>query len=394
MGCFMSLPKIIQAWRKKGDSILCILDDTKVLTKLVGFDVIHVPYANAEKQLKKLAKRAFECVVMSPLREELLPAVCGVVKPNGLLILEFLDREDWFGRSSELLQKLKQLGFSSTQVVPCRKKRRGAQLLWYVFIAESAKGEKMTDLVPFERESDDITIPAKEAWEQLDEFEKARVNELSSLINSRILEVVNWGWKVGTIVAQIQRHSRSQDRLQLVAAALGLKSTRSLHYAVSVVDRWETKERFDKLVQAATYNGRTLSFSHLVVLSDIIDDDEAFEYAREAIKNAYDYRTLKSLIRGDEERQPRGPGRLPGIPKSVEACIPAILRDVTAMRNRLERSWLADEFNVIEELSQMPEIPTNMLRSLKQLLEHAKSVKEQIGLLIEGIQGIVGNRKH
>ena len=250
----------------------------------------------------------------------------------------------------------------------------------------------------------------------LTDVEKQCVTKLTNLLQKQNIRELDFYWEVGQVVAKVYAEAEklgkdydpeSRKKLGLTGpqrVLLVAKETRIhpkiLLDAVRVVERWETKERFDQLVQASTYQNRVLTFAHIKELSRILDDNVVFSQAKKAAEEGLSARELQLRLKEvGQKGKKRGSGRKPKVPDNLEACIISMKNHLQSVINKVELVWFGKEYNLLGQLSSVDaeffrENPKffDQLADIASMLNKLHSLSAQCGTALcnylEGISDV------
>ena len=244
----------------------------------------------------------------------------------------------------------------------------------------------------------------------LTESEQKYLAKLEQLLSKQNARELDFYWELGTITAKIyaeaEKFAKEYDfesrkklgltgpqRVELVSKKVGI-NPKTLLDALAVVERWETKERFDQLIRAGTYQNKTLTFAHIKELSRLTDDNIVFTQAKKAIMEGLSARELQLRLKDADSKASRvkkTQGRKPKVPNNLESCIISMRNHLHSVLNKIEKVWFG-EYDIVQQLSSLePEFFRENPKFYDHLAEIVSMLK-QLGILASNYGEVLENQ--
>lgn len=241
-------------------------------------------------------------------------------------------------------------------------------------------------------------VKQKPSEEHLTPFEQQCVDKLKALCRKQNMRELDFYWELGAITANVYKEAETlgkdydfqtkkkmgltgPQRVELIAKEVQLHP-KTLLEALRVYERWETKEKYEELIEAASHEGKVLTFAHIKELSRLDNDNIVFSEARRAVKEGLSTRELQLKLKGMSGKGPSKKGRTPKVPNNLEACITSMRNHLSSVLNKVNKVWFGDDYNLLEQLDNIdPEFFNENPEFCDNLAEVA-SLMHELGSII------------
>jgi len=225
---------------------------------------------------------------------------------------------------------------------------------------------------------DDYT--ALQAQSTFNEAERKAFKDLSDYIRKHTKDTIWWYWELGQKVKKIYDEAKNahgvygQQFMPRLARALGFQSDSQLRSSMHVVAAFETKKAFGEFVKLQGEAGNVLSWSHIVYLSSIGDDETRMTLAAATLSQGWTAADLWQKVKELCSRKARG-RRNPviKIPASARSCITHVTSQAEKFVFNYDNAWTGDAFDLQNTVRQIPADKLN-----DKLLDSVRTARGQV----------------
>lgn len=243
-------------------------------------------------------------------------------------------------------------------------------------------------------------MTAVAAQESFTQQERRAFNEVRKMIVDRTTDTAVWYWELGCKLNEIHKAAQEnaeiygQQLIPRIAVAVGYKTPRQLHQAMSVVSQFGTKTAFMQYVKMRGEAGNTLSWSHIAYLAAVRDTDMRQQLAATTLQQCWTAEDLWKRVKALANRTPRGiPGGRIRVPTSVNACLSHVAAQASRFVHNVDNAWTGEAFDLPKAVELVPasKIDGKLLQSLEETRNDVAALVARAQLLADRLSAAIAS---
>jgi len=223
----------------------------------------------------------------------------------------------------------------------------------------------------------------QEAISSLNEAELPLYEDLKTTFDRKSGDDIRWYWGLGRKVAEIHKDTADKEgtvygeKLILrLAKSMGMASDSSFYSAMHVVEVWPTEDSFGGLVEMRGTKDNRLSWSHIVLLSNVPKAEDRLAYAAAALEECWSTDQLLQQIQDRYGKADNRRGRAPRRPTSLSNCLSHMASSSNKLVNLMENAWLGKNYSFVQSFRETP--PDDVDIALASKISEARKVMDKL----------------